>query len=135
MLWQCHCISCKCVPIPVPYQCFLVFYTYVVFKQRSHDSPAGYWRAAETQNIEGIVDRSKELALAVNKAAFFSAAAIASDPVDPLAPMDSVSVKCNYKDKSTKISRTAYGFMLLQKISRDQKHKENLNPINIWHHN
>ena len=87
--------------------------------------------AAETRNIEGIADRSKEPALAVNKAAFFSAAATAPDPVDPLAPMDSMSARCNYKDKSTKIIQQLIGFMLLQKISGDQKHKENLNPINI----
>ena len=41
--------------------------------------------------MDGIADRSLEPALAVNKAAFFSAAATASGPVDPLAPMDSKS--------------------------------------------
>lgn len=41
------------------------------------------------RHIEGIADGSFAPALAVNKAAFFSAEAIASGPVDPLAPIDS----------------------------------------------
>jgi len=41
--------------------------------------------------MEGTAEGSLAPALEVNKAAFFSAAATASGPVDPLAPMDSKS--------------------------------------------
>lgn len=53
--------------------------------------PAGYCRAAEMRHIDGIADGSLAPALAVKTAAFFSAAVMASVPVDPLPPIDSKS--------------------------------------------
>jgi hypothetical protein len=75
-------------------------------------SPAEYWSAEETRHIDGIADRSLAPAFAVNKAAFFSAEATASGPVDPLAPMDSKSAWCKIIEK---ISPTVYGCKLLQR--------------------
>lgn len=57
----------------------------------NEDSPPGYWRAADTRHMDGVADGSLAPALAVNIAAFFSAAATASGPVEPFAPMASNS--------------------------------------------
>lgn len=54
-------------------------------------SPAGYCRAAEMRHIEGIAEGSLAPALAVSTAAFLSAVATASGPVEPFAPIDSKS--------------------------------------------
>lgn len=54
------------------------------------------------RQMDGIAEGSLAPALAVNTAAFFSAAATASGPVDPLAPIDSKSAYKKARDISEK---------------------------------